>query len=143
MDKLANKRKKRSAIGTKNFVYDKNKSKVINDYKKLKRKEEKKNNFRKRWKPDTPQVDEDDEMNPMSVAYAKGQEVNRQKQQRQLEREKREKARQEKLKKRQRTHKKLSAKTPKGQPLMRNQVEFLLNKIQSNKELYCPSSKVT
>jgi len=120
------------------FVFDKHKLKVINQYKKIKRKEAKSNvNFKHQKKPNFSD-ETSKRKDSMAVAIIKGKQIQQEKQKHKLEKQKRELNRQEKLKKRRRTHRKLSAKTPKGQPLMRNRMHFLLEKIQNNKQLYCP-----
>ena len=126
------------------FILDKHKLKVINQYKKLKRKEEEHKTIgfkhqKKQKKFDKkPMFEKKIKKDSMSVAISKGEQLKQEKEQHKLDKQRRELDRLEKLKKRRKTHRKLTAKTPKGQPLMRNRMQFLLEKIQNNKELYCP-----
>ena len=129
-------------------VVDKHKMRVINDFKKFKRQQGQskpaetanKNNF----------GEHDDVMKckrknkgslSLEEAYQKGLKVKEEKKRAALERKKDEKERKVKLIKRRQVHNKLSAKTATGQPVMKNRIQFLLNKIESNKELYCLKSK--
>ena len=124
--------------GNNSFILDKHKLKVINEYKKIKRKEEKNTTDRKQSRK-AFMDNKFKKQDAMTLAMSKGRKLKQEQEQRKLDKEQREINRQKKLEKRRRTHRKLTAKTPKGQPLMRNRVQFLLEKIQHNKELYCPS----
>jgi len=72
-----------------------------------------------------------------SKAYSKYNDIKKKKEEKQLNRQAQEKVRAEKQNKRARTHKRLSSRNSKGQPVLKNQIELLLNKIETKQDTYC------
>jgi len=130
--------------GKKLAQYDKASMKVIREYKKLKQEPQ----FAKRkgfFDEDTsseskpPTLKAKNKLKPTNnilLAQKTGEERKQKQKSKQEEAMKnieiRNKKRQERIERR----KKLNAKTPKGQPIMNNKIEDLLNKIQRNPDLY-------
>ena len=77
----------------------------------------------------------------MQIAFKKGQKVREEKEKQRIEKQEREKQRLAKIKKRKEINRKLSERTRKGQPFMGCRIELLLDKIESNKTLYCKNKQ--
>ena len=122
-------------------IFEKHKMKAFNDFKKLKWKEGSKEGkittteLVKQHKNKNQTFNKDNR--DMLIAYKKGQKVREEKEKRRIEKQEQEKQRLAKIKKRKEINRKLSERTRKGQPFMGCRIELLLDKIESNKTLYC------